>query len=278
MKKNRTRGELLDPDSGADIAARQRPLQFHAEVFVVAGDGLTEVIKPLLPAEIPVEYFTSPDAYREAVSGNVAVVFLSASLRESCLRELITETLSRNGDARFGLLATDGTQLLQSDVLEDAGFVFPQDTEKFKSLAKRLYIRAYYCVAIKRYYRIGLRIRNRELQLDSEPDDELKTLRKSRERIRRYLEQFRLYLGPEDFKAISTRTDRTDEFLDSRTVSQDPTQIGLPTSCPECDLDWTTWHGSKQGNGYERIGANTWRCTACGRVIGNGEPDNYRVT
>jgi len=29
--------------------------------------------------------------------------------------------------------------------------------------------------------------------------------------------------------------------------------------------------------GYEQIGANTWRCTRCGCVLADNDPDNYKI-
>lgn len=261
-----------------DQPLETRSLSLRAELVILAGEELWSTVDPLLPVDIPVTHRTTPAEFRAALSGNVAVALFPARMPDHLIEELTAATLSSCEHARIGLLATDGSHLLRCDHPYDMGSVFPDESAEFPELLKRLYVRAYYCVALERYYRIGLSIRNQQVRDEGDPDHDLATLEQARQRVRTYLDAFKRYLGPEDVEAISSRSDRLEVFLGSQLAESDPAQVGLPDACPGCHLDWTTWHGPRQRCGYERIGAGTWRCTACGHVMADSDPDNYRVS
>lgn len=268
MSKTSARG-----DGGAFACGRSLSLQ--AETFVLAETCWWDELEPMLPTEVSARHFTSPATYLEELSGNVAVALVSATVSAETRERVVRETYSRSRPTRIVFLATDGADLLACEAPYDRGFVFPDERDEFESAFKRLYVRAYYVVALERFYEIGLSIRNRELGDD---EDELETLRRARRRVRSYLLQFRAYLDPEDFEAIENRDDRLGGMLETVAGSSDPTSLGLPATCPDCGLDWTSWHGPRRRDGYERIGASTWRCTGCGHVVANPDPDNYRVS
>ena len=96
--------------------------------------------------------------------------------------------------------------------------------------------------------------------------------------MRSYLRQFRAELDPDDLKAMENRGDRLERLSAASKSGPDPSLVGLPDSCPDCGLDWSVWHGPRLRNGYQKIGAHSWRCTQCGTVLSNAGPDNYRIS
>ena len=261
-------------ETGGSSAAPKPTMR--AEVILLATRDWCSTVEATTPAEMTVRRFETLDQFCEGVSGNVAVTLVSAAQSDDDIETAIRRTVHSSEHARTGLLATDGSQLLQCDVPRDEGFVFPEERERFERLIKHLYIRAYYSVAIARYYRIGVSIRNQKLRDDA--DEDIETLEQSRDRIYAYFKQFRRFLDPEDFEAMSSRDERMQALFESTEASTDPSLAGLPERCPDCTLDWTTGHGSRLRSGYERIGASTWRCCRCGHVIADTDPDNYRVS
>jgi rubrerythrin len=210
----------------------------------------------------------------------VAVTVLDATLPEEKLQEAVARTVSKSAHARIALVATDGAQLLRCEAPHDEAFVFPEEKDTFGSLIKRLYVRSYYSATIERYYKVRFSIRNREIQLSDEEienDEQIQRLRKAAKVFQSHLELFRNVLKSEDFEAMEDRSDRLESLAANSKNSSSPEAVGLPESCPDCELDWTSWHGTRLRNGYERIGANTWRCTGCGTIIADNDPDNYKL-
>jgi len=251
-----------------------------AEAFVLGGPECQSQVTAAIPEKMPNREFGTVDAYVDALSGQVALAVLSVALPDDRLERVIRETLRASEHARIVLVATDGAQLLRCDVPHDDAFVLPADGESFDAAIEQLYVQAYYSLILDRYYRIGLAIKNHDVTTghggESE-DGKLEQWQAKRRRLRSYLDQFRQFLGPESFKAIATRGERFDDLVGSAGQRGNPAAIGLPESCPDCGLDWTTWHGSTLGTGHEQIGANTWRCTACGHTLADDDPENYRI-
>lgn len=256
-----------------------RSPSLRAKVVSVADAETQNVIDRGVPARLTLKQVADQEEFCETVTGNVAVVLLSVTT-EVELEPLVKEAVSSSPHARVMLIADDGAQLLQCDVPHDEAVVLPDEYETFQSLVRRVYIRAYYAAATQRYYKVCLSIRSREIQLqpDAIDDDErLEKLRQVQTLLQSYLRQFRGHLKPADMEAMANRTDRLQRLAQSSKNDPDPTTVGLPERCPECDLDWTEWHDQRLRNGYESIGANTWRCTRCGSVLADEDPDNYRV-
>ena len=263
--------------SGSSITDRSPSLR--AKVLSLARPKTQNVIDKGVPDKLTLKQFTDPADFCEAASGNVAVVLLSVAM-ETELGPLVKESVSSSPHVRVMLIADDGAQLLQCDVSHDEAVVLPDEYETFQSLIKRVYIRAYYAAATQRYYKVCLSIRSREIQLqpgEIDDDERLERLRKVQKLLQSYLRQFRRHLTPADMEAMENRTDRLQRLARTSKNDPDPTAVGLPKRCPECDLDWTVWHDRRLRNGYESIGANTWRCTRCGAVMTDEDPDNYQV-
>ena len=250
---------------------------FSADVCLLASSDLRSEIAPLVPAELSVREFGSVETYAESVSGNVALTLVSAALPDERIRHVVRTTLSESRHARIAFVASDGGQLLRCDVPHDDEFVLPEERDSLQRALKHLYIRAYYSVTIERYYRVCLSIENYERAGGTVEEESVEKLYTARRRVHSYLRQFRAFLDTEDFGAIATREDRYNELIETGHRGGNPTAAGLPTACPDCGLDWTTWHDSRLEAGYERIGASTYRCTGCGHTLADDDPDNYRV-
>lgn len=252
-----------------------RTLTFRADIAILADQERWDQFESYIPNELPVERYQSVDTLCEELSSNVAVVLVSAQYPDDGIERIVRYTLTESEHARIALLATDGKDLLQCDVPHDKSFVLPEDHDALQSTVKHLYIRAYYCVTTDRYYKLSLAIKNNETKSDA-PTEKLDRLRESRQRIESYLELFRKYLDPADFEAMKTRDHRYHELLESKATA-DPSSFNLPDLCPDCELDWTTWHGPRLRIGYEQIGANTWQCTRCGHIMADNDPENYKI-
>jgi hypothetical protein len=251
-----------------------------AEAFVLGGRECQSQVAASIPGEMPDRQFDSVDAYVDALSGQVALAVLSVELPDDRLERVVRETLRASEHARIVLVATDGAELLRCEVPYDDAFVLPADRESFDVAIEKLYVQAYYSLILDRYYRIGLAINNHDTtaEQDGESEDgKLRQWQAKHRRLRSYLDRFRQFLGSESFRAIATRSERFDDLVGSAGQQGNPSAIGLPESCPDCGLDWTTWHDSKLGTGHEQIGANTWRCTRCGHTLADDDPKNYRI-
>lgn len=271
----RTSKERQTSESDGDVIPEAPPLS--ADVFVFANERCRAQITPLVPDEITVREFESADKLVEAASGNLALTLVSAHQPEPRIEQVVRETLCASQHARVGLVAGDGAPILRCDVPHDDSFVLSQERDTLQTAIRHLYIRAYYSVTLDRYYKISISIENNERTPGENDAEQLQKLSESRDRVFGYLRLFRNFLNTDDFADIATREDRFDVLVDAPRRRGNPDVVGLPDSCPDCNLDWTDWHGPRLEKGYERIGANTYRCTACGHTLADNDPDNYRV-
>ncbi|WP_435186415.1 hypothetical protein [Halobellus sp. EA9] len=236
-----------------------------------------------MPDRLPVETFTTSASFEAELSEKVAVAVLSLAVPESRLSKLVPRIIATSPSARICLSASSGAELDASDVPHDETIVRPVDRESFTDLITRLYVRAYYVVTMERYFKIAVSIRHCEFRHRSAdaPDDEtierLDRLKRVRDRTERYLSYFRDYLDQDDIRAIKSRPDRLDDLVRSSKRGPDPSDVGLPETCPGCGLDWTAWHGPGLRDGYQRLGADTWECTKCGHVVADTDAQGYYV-
>lgn len=268
--------ESLKSGPESDAVGESPPLR--AEVFILSDRECRSQITPLVPDELTVREFDCVAEFAEQASGNVALALISAERSDDRVDRAVRATLSASQHARIVLIAADGQTLLQNEVPHDDAFVLQKERDGLQTAIRHLYIRAYYSVTLDRYYKICLAIENHERHPREKRDNEqMQELRKTRSRVYGYLRRYRGFLDTEDFTAIATREDRFDDLIDSSRRQGNPSAVGLSDTCPDCGLDWTTWHGSRLKAGYERIGANTYRCTGCGHTLADNDPDNYRV-
>lgn len=269
-----TPGEVEGSADGTSAEPKDFPLR--AEVYLLAERKWWSAVESATPEDVTLQRFTSPAEFCEELSGNTAVVIVSAALSADRISAVFRRTIQESEHARTVLLAADGAEILNCDVPHDAAYVLPDERDTFEDRLKHLYVRAYYSVAVRRYYRLGVSIQNRK-QGDG-ADDDLETLEQARERVHEYLVAFRQFLDEADTEALSDRKERVRDLFAGSGRETDPSVAGLPGSCPDCGLDWSRWHGPRLRTGYESIGANTWRCTGCGHVMAGDDPDNYRVS
>ncbi|WP_136687561.1 hypothetical protein [Halorhabdus amylolytica] len=274
------RDGLFEGSSSAPI--KERSPDLRASIVVLAASRTRrESVTAALPDRISIESFSDVDAFSDALSGNVAVVLLSMALSDDKLLRAASRTVQATNYTRIGLLAGDQESGEDICVPHDEVFHRTSDRETVQNRIKRLYVRAYYDATLQRYYTVNLAAQNRRLGLDEETaadDDRLQKLTDSTELLESHLQRFRQYLQPGDLDAILTRSERIESMLSNVKKEQDPTVRGLPQACPNCGLAWDEWHGSRLEAGYEKIGADTWRCTRCSNVIASDDPDNYRIS
>lgn len=254
---------------------RQKP-PLRAPIAVLASQRCREKVQDVAPGQFTVESFTDPSAFEAAQSGKVAVALLARDYPADRLESVVKRTISASPHARIALLGA--MRPGDETVPRDAEFVPPIDRDHFVTHLKQLYIRAHYAATLERYYTVSVKIRNAELADEGAVGDEhVPRLREVRDRSRRYLRQFRAYLDEESLSALKSRTERLEALVADAKQGPDPTAHGLPDSCPECDLDWTEWHGRGLENGFQKLGANTWQCRNCGETIADASPSDYQV-
>jgi len=274
------RDGLFEGPSSAPIKDRSPGLR--ASILVLAPSRTRrESVTAALPEKISVESFGNIGAFSDGLSGNVAVVLLSMALSDDQLLRAASRTVQVTNYTRIGLLAGDQESGEDVRVPHDEVFHRTSDRETVQNRIKRLYVRAYYDATLQRYYTVNLAAQNRKLGLDEETaaaDERLQKLTDSIDLLESHLERFRQYLQPGDLDAILTRSERIESMLTDVKKDHDPTVRGLPRDCPNCGLAWDEWHGPRLEAGYEKIGADTWRCARCSNVIAGDDPDNYRIS
>lgn len=272
----------LQQDGQPEKPIQERSPTLRADIsLLVPRADRRATVERLIPDRISVRSFTDPDTFVRELNGNVAVAILSLTVSEECLRAVVRRLVAESEHAQIALLADESIDFLDCEIPHDELFVPPLASEEFIPLIKRVYIRAYYSVTLERVYQLGLSTQYHEMQVqagESDDDGRLERLEESTKLTKAYLAEFRRYLQPEDFEALSNRGETLHSIASFEEAGSDPSVHGLPDSCPDCGLDWTRNHGPRFGNGYESIGANAWRCTRCSHVIANPGPENHRVT
>lgn len=273
--------EELVREAPSELPPNRAAPALNADVFLLAERSCWSPVRSVVPDELTLRTFEEVDDFQSALSGNIALVLLSLSYDEDILEESIKEVITASPNARIAVIAAEFGDLYHTDLPYDEGVVRPVDREEFDRLVKRLYIRAYYAVTLQRFYKVSITVRNRELRNraeDSSDDERLERLKTVRVLLQRYLQTFVRHLDSEDFEAMRNREDRLEQFVTAAKSGPDPSALGLPKACPDCDLAWDTWHGRRLQNGYERLGADVWQCTGCGSVLSNPDPTNFHVS
>jgi hypothetical protein len=268
-------GPAVD-DSGDLPTDREKP-PLRADIAVLASRGWCKRIRAAVPDEITVDSFTDPGAFEDALNGNLAVALLTRELPASRLKTTVRRVVASSPHARIALLGERESD--DEAVPRDAEFVPPIDRGAFVDRVKQLYVRAHYAATLDRYYSVSVTLRNAELSAPETVDDgNLDRLRTVRDRSRQYLRQFRAYLDEDDIDALKSRSDRLEALVAETRATPDPNARGLPESCPDCGLDWTTWHSRGLEHGFQKLSANTWQCKNCGETIADASPSDYQVS
>lgn len=272
-------GGLFESSASGPIA--ERAPELRADIFVLAPDQTRrKSVVATLPDVISVQAFSELDPFTQALTGSVAVVLLSTNQSDQHLQAAGQRTVQKTNYARIGLLTSDRERIKETSVPFDEIFYKNTDKQIFQDRVKRLYVRAYYEAALQRYFKISVSIQNRRGMLNDqrvESDERLQKMETSLELMKSHLQRFRQYLQPGDLEEIKTRRGSIEQMLSELDEDHDPTAIDHPPRCPNCGLAWDEWHGHDLESGREKIGADTWRCTRCGTVIGGNEPGNYRI-
>ena len=272
--------ELLEGSESGPIV--DRPPKLRADISVLTIDPhRRKSVATAIPEKITVRQYGDVKSFTEALSDSVAVALISIRLPEESLQTATLRTIQDTNYTRIGLLADDREQAFDTGVPHDEMFYKSSDRQTFQNRVKRLYVRAYYEAALQRYYKLNLATQNRRAKLEDDEvddDEQLQKLTASTELMETHLQRFRQYLQPGDIESIRGRSERIEQMVTALLEGNDPTVVGLPRRCPDCGLAWDEWHDSERKSGHEKIGADTWRCTGCGTVIGGNDPDNYRVS
>lgn len=272
---------LITLSGNSADAFQDRQPNLRANIIGLVGQqSQRERFHDLIPGGIECQCFTTPDTFAEAISRSVAVIVLSLDFDESVYRGLIQQTLSTSSHIQIALLATENHRATEP-IPNDEVFTPPFDPESVKRDVARLYIRAYYSSTLEAFYGLNIEATTYRMQLEhgagGDPE-QLERLETAANVLESHLKQFRDHLTTEDVRELSARDEGIREFLQTPSARFDPAALGLPSACPECGLNWTENDGSQFGDGFERIAANTWRCTRCSHVISNPGSSNQYVT
>lgn len=270
---------LFDTTARSSEPITERPPTLQATVSCLVPDGERRAtLAEAAPSDVDVRVEAHPASFVEDLSGNVAVALLSTDVDDEALVGLVRETLRASEHAQVVLLESAG-EVADDAVPRDGTYRTPFGDD-FESFLKRMYVRAYYAASLQRLFSLNIAVINQRSVVregDGDAKAELARLEEAVRLVEEYLELFRRYLQPEDWYELAGR-EETFRPLFRRGVSRfDPRIWGLPKRCPDCGLEWTVHHGGRLGEGYERIGANTWRCTRCSSVIANPDPEKKRV-
>ncbi|WP_181686884.1 hypothetical protein [Halorhabdus salina] len=279
MGQSNQQDELFGTAAGDE--SEERPPELRAEIFLFARDqARRRSIHKAIPDSISVRTFEDADTLTEELGGNVAVVLLSMRRSEDELLTASLSTVQETKYARVGLLTGDRDRIRETPIPHDEIFYKSTDRKTFRNRLKRLYVQAYYEASVQRYYTVSIARQNRLAKLDDqhEDDERLRKLTDSRELMESHLQYFKQYLQPGDIEAIRDRRESIERMINDLFRDDELSVAGLPKKCSNCGLAWDTWHGSDLESGYKKIGADTWRCSGCGTVIGGNDPDNYRVS
>ena len=266
-------------DSDAPLEDRQPNLRANI-IGLVSPQFQCDQFHERVPSGIECQCFTDPGSVADAISSSVAVIIVSLDYDAAVYRELVQETLTTSSHIQIALLAREDHDI-PKQIPNDEVFTPPFDPESVKEAIARLYIRAYYSSTLEAFYELNIKVTSYRMQLKNGVADDterLERLEKATDVLESHVKQFRDYLRPEDVRELWARNNGLREFLQQSAARFDPAVLGLPSACPECGLDWTVQYGSKLGNGFERIAANTWRCTRCSHVIANPGAANKFVT
>lgn len=265
--------DLLSQEQAPAEEIEDRSPNLRAEVVgVAASRDQFQRIRELVPDGIEVSRVDDPESVTEALSGNVAAVILPTEHEQSTLEDAVLSVLRESKHVQIVMLDTEASQSTPP-VPHDEAFTQPVGDEDVQRMA-RVYVRAYYSSSTAAFFDLSITANNYRLS-NEEVDERLERLERTIDLLERHLSAFRAFLEPADRTQLANReAEYTDYFSDFGTRFE-TAALGLPKACPNCGLDWTVTHGQRLGRGFERVAANTWRCTRCSNVLAN--PDSGRT-
>ncbi|MFB6267702.1 MAG: hypothetical protein ABEI31_08590 [Halodesulfurarchaeum sp.] len=248
-------------------------------MLIVDGGERGEQLAAWLRDRFAVQLESTVEDGLAAVTPRVAVCLIDAGFPTEDLADLVGAIGSRSPHAQVALVADDASTLIDRDVPHDDWLAAPLDRGELIQTVATLLRRAIYDATLARYFQqtlaaaaLGVKVRSGE----SEEESRLETVESDIDRLRARLDELGAKLDGDDVAALTRRyqvTSNEETFRPEPSAS--PRRFGLPESCPGCDMQWGVWYGPQLGAGYERIAAFVWRCTDCGHVIANPDP-NFR--
>lgn len=253
----------------SDLPMEDREPTFRGQIVLLAPQvKWKSIVHDVVPDRIDVLVVETAEEYDEAISGNVAVSLLPASLSRERLMALVRRSLQQS--PHIQLIAYDENGTEAEDERLPADDLYSRDGDRsLKEILERMYFRAYYSATLARIYQVNITLLTRKHATPTPEtgDQEPEKLEEVVELLQTYLNRFRSHLEREDIEDLRGRNEFVRGVTSSTRSRFDPEVWNLPRSCPNCDLDWTVYHGPRFGQGYENVGANTWRCIRCSEII-----------
>lgn len=254
----------------SSLPMEEREPTFQGQIVLLAPQVTWKsIVHDVVPDRIDVRVVETEEEYADTISGNVAVALLPATLSRERLTALVRLSLQRSPHVQLVAYDEDVTEAERERLPVDD--VYRRSSERdLKAILERMYFRAYYSATLARIYRVNISLlssKHARPTRDAGGDPQPEKLEEVSDLLESYLKRFRSHLEREDIEDLRGRNEFVRGVNASSRSRFDPGVWNLPRSCPNCDLDWTVYHGPRLGQGYENVGANTWRCVQCSEII-----------
>lgn len=246
-------------------------------ILVIDGEHHAQLYEMWVPDGYSVRTASTRQAALSAIDDTVGGVFLRHELQTDLKEQIESELDATSPAAQIAVTTTQRTDLLFPEVSCAEAVCQPITEAKIAATAETLVNRARYHEALRRYYRLTVRLTNREITDGDGHPDQYESLQRGRQRIASMLRSLRDRLDPDDRDAV-VESLKTQLTLPKRSPdATGPTTKYRPDRCRDCGLPWSIDHGGDLGEGYRSLGAYAWKCRQCGTVQNIATPSNRGV-
>lgn len=258
----------MPPDEGGEGHADPVSTIFEDTSVLVVTDF--ETIKPKLTASLPnvttTFAATTRDAYT-AFDSTTAVVCLFDNLLDEAFESFRTDVLLRYPFCQFVVIES---RPLAHDCINDYDVILqgPVSARHLRTVVRKRLIYAEYSTTLQKYYQLNAtamalaRLDNADRLLSDHVAD----------RIRAVLPRLRTLkagLSEAELREIAAAVEKHKQHVNQPTKRAEGSAQSKyhPRTCPECGVVWGDDHENELGRGFERLGADVWKCTLCEEIV-----------
>lgn len=220
---------------------------------------------------------STTDVYSQ-IDDSVRAAFIRHEIPEEDKNEIESLLAATSTDCRIAVTTSKQHEILYPDIVCDISIYEPITEQKIRDGVERLLRRSLYVDGVRRHYELSVQLASDELYPEEGDEDEaVDEIQAKMDRTDEFLDEMRRLLDEADHDAIIATLQQRNDDLQQSTEPPLRQEKYRPDRCSECKLNWNEYHDTTLGQGFEALGAYTWRCNQCHSVVSVPDPTDRTV-
>lgn len=212
------------------------------------------------------------------IDESVGVVLLRHEIRDDVKAAIESRVRSVSPLCRIAITTSKRTEILSPTIDAEACIAEPITKEKIRETTMRLMKRALYHGAIREYFRMAFQVTNIQIQDGEEVHEkDEQQLHDDFSELSELVSEIGSLLDAKDRNAVLGSLRPEVAFPTEEEEAAADTNKYRPDKCSDCGLTWGVHHGGVLDEGFNYLGAFTWKCRSCGAVQSLPSPTDRRV-